>query len=1739
MADRNSSATENRSFDTFSSKTRRIYIPLDDFRYFHRPSEVNDVDPYYIGREQISRQLEKWLSDTGQNYTGTYLITGYRGMGKTSFVSKVINQIIEKQHGEYNATRIGTCYAVALALIGCPLLYATTQNRCFCLGLLFAAVAITALWELWVVEKKKDKVWNNIYPILIDISTLLPLYAVFCYMFMPKLNWLLYSLAVLFVVYFMILFLGRTILKKFNMEQPKYILQIKVNIGNEVSETKDVLALFAYSIRNHISAYIHKKSHTFLKYAAIRGLQWSIAALVGVLLFEYALPVLEPAARKLFGSPEKGLFLTALETINEILYQLRIHYALFARWAGMAVACLIGLAVSKFLRLQLDRVIRYAGRSWPKATGIIQELDNLCERIDAAVQDDKGTSLDNIKMSVFNIAFLRRSTKNYRPASIREIEQQLVNIIQEINDSKILNCRMIIILDELDKLSCKQSAETNADIVYPEFTVDENGVSDDISTNEKKHRILSLLGQLKFFITSAKAKFIFIAGHELYDAYLADVSDREYSVSSIFNGVLNVDSFFSCDHQTKDITRLTEYFLCKHLIPRNCSDGQGSGEGKAAASEEKSDTRPDDWYTFSNYAVLLKKELDNPEEKHEEKPTEDQVNKPEEDQIKKPAPTFEEVEAVLVFLRQFVTYLTFTSNGAPKKLITTLEKYVISQDERNSQRKHYKLSAIEFPPITVIKNKNENEDENDSDKKPYYLAFGYYDQQKIGFIHYIANPIFENIISPSSEFGDKLLVASSFLIAHIYKYHNSGFSRRNLEYMPELLDSNRTPELRSFIDSIIGYLGQIHLTSITSGIYVYKFPLRLSEEIAMFSKKSEEISAIFNFSLDDSLAVKKLYYRLLEFYRQKQKESAPITSAFHHNLGDIHLANKEYTEAIAQYRQTAQAIDAILQKIADKGADCAYTGSIASQIMRYTRVMLKLGLAYEKRNSLDSAYTIYSTLTTRLIAFREIDESPFGLTHLIVRTKNDTRSESDPDRRRVLLIKDAGAPKAPFGKECYTPIENDDIKTDYWIYGEELTDNLCDQLSPKKYALISKLSVFEDLRLAYLPILAKLFVLEKYNICGITKDNIKVADAEFRYLFQITNSRDKYLLRVDFYRKLGDILYYKNGPSHKGDPDSIMSMISNWGYDLKSAIFDRCYQQKELKPMTTKIIDLFDQPYDDSTATIDEVKNKLKSRSDFEIHTHIDGIFEDLPDQIKHQWTMIGDCRERRKYARPGREKTAVPCVACNCYARSLSILLFRLTGQHVSENAAYQFLRTCEQDALRTKRYNELTQTALTLSSMGNVLLSCVIDNDGIRGRFITALFKSPERRTASETETLRTPLGHLERAILHYWTAMHYHNLAFNHKEGILCLTWIFNILSGYLAETDLHSETGPFKNACEGMEATVKEALSRIHSLRDYAGLKEASQTKSMLGPFNGWSNFGLNSVMPDAEELLLVYYEVLLSQLSSKADQESFNKYLDTLGYLYKSPALTYMRNESLTYNRVISLLFKAKLNERLLWLLRGKKDNEPPASDAKDLNFDKDGISAILHLLQLPSKNSDKPEDAAPLLIFLISDSLFCLTSIMDFIKPTARTSLFTNSFCLSVHKRLLRWVRWKEWTTTQPLKGNESLQQGLEQEIDKLIDDHNKYMLKQTYLKETINKYYDAARAMHTEGLEYQNYISDMYLLDDDLQNNTCQFYFALERYKIRAGQGRRADRSSGKEYFTPRSYFKYKTNDTDTDMEP
>lgn len=200
----------------------------------------------------------------------------------------------------------------------------------------------------------------------------------------------------------------------------------------------------------------------------------------------------------------------------------------------------------------------------------------------------------------------------------RDIEKRLIGIVDKINKTKFHRVRFILIFDELDKLESSFSDKQEDLIKSDSFSPD--------TIRKRREAVYTLLSGLKYLLTTMKAKFIFVAGRELYEAFRADASDRSHYMSSIFNDVIVVPSFMTDTPETKrhDIFCMTEQYVCRSLMPESYNTNE---------------------YYLDNYKKFLQRVLDfkNPDEKEVV------------------------IQKTLIVLYNFIVYLTYASKGAPKK----------------------------------------------------------------------------------------------------------------------------------------------------------------------------------------------------------------------------------------------------------------------------------------------------------------------------------------------------------------------------------------------------------------------------------------------------------------------------------------------------------------------------------------------------------------------------------------------------------------------------------------------------------------------------------------------------------------------------------------------------------------------------------------------------------------------------------------------------------------------------------------------------------------------------------------------------------------------------------------------------------------------------------------------------------------------------------------------------------------
>lgn len=606
----------------------------------------------------------------------------------------------------------------------------------------------------------------------------------------------------------------------------------------------------------------------------------------------------------------------------------------------------------------------------------LKRISHLNERIDAEV-----TGEDNVDigggglLNQLGLQFKRGRTKHYPIASVREIEFEIIHFLNDVSKIPVLRPDIIVILDELDKI------EPKSDFFVSSHESHSFSNSIGISSHgirERQEAIAEILKSLKDFLNTAKAKFIFVAGREMYDASLADVANRDSSIDSIFHGVLYVNSFFSekSDKATEqEITMMAEKYVCQFL----------TNNGKATKIKDVSFTA-----------------------------------KEKEDQN---------------ILYHFINYLTFRSGGAPKRLTKLFEEFVVISSGRN---------------------------------KGLVLRFTPNDQYIFTLISNIVTPYFLTINRSIKDHGDKVIVSSSFLMDHLYKYHNFGFSWQIIDLTPEILDVNKSPELRGLIEEIVEKMLNIHLQRTINGLHQFKFSKRISEELVYASKMSERESAALNFTLDETLETKKHLRRKQNQIREKIASTESNSGDFIYALaqtqvylGDLHYYDQEFDDALLEYLD-------IFQFLIAKGDK---TDNSTILILRLG-VLLRIGQTYERKRNYDDARGAYDKAVEITLDFKE------------------------------------------------------------------------ESLKNKKDAIL------EGLRIAYQPILARLYIIEKGGLGGLSLTDVQQALDDFERLSISIDKKHRFLLFSEVEDKIGDVLFYKNGSLDENLPHcSIGTRCKKGGFE--------------------------------------------------------------------------------------------------------------------------------------------------------------------------------------------------------------------------------------------------------------------------------------------------------------------------------------------------------------------------------------------------------------------------------------------------------------------------------------------------------------------------------------------------------------------------------------------------------------
>ncbi|MQO09186.1 ATP-binding protein [Prevotella copri] len=1295
------------------------------------------------------------------------------------------------------------------------------------------------------------------------------------------------------------------------LREPKYVI-VTVNVGNELLTTKELLGMVC-----KVAAKRFEEEFSGLKVTSLRRSRNTVAILLAwipifiisiILLFCYEFDILG-----LCWKIPKAWYVYTIGILGVLSSGWIANQILSVLWHLTKWNCLVTIG-------QIRRYWHY-----------------LIERIDADVtlNTETGTSFKN---PIHELGMYLKFGKNvsYPIADVPEMQEMLVELLNLIDKLYGSYLHFIFIIDELDKISPKDEDSKQ----MPEYNTG-NSFNGNSSNRSRQRALGGLLANMKYFISSSKAKFVFVAGYDMYEETLSDISNREFNIHSIFNGHINVSSFFRRTNHYSGVESMIEQYLCQLLIG-----------GKIKAEDGKVSLRD-----YTDYCRTEWKKLAISKENLQ---------------------TYEHIlERRIVFLHNFLTYLVYMSNGSPKKLAIYIEKYVRTQERITEKIERDKVLGegydIHFGKET----------------SKYYLFFDSRNVQRICFVNYLLYPMIQNLVDKSNIYNDKLLVSTSFMLSNLYKFHKSGFSMRNLEYMPELLDINKMPELRDFIGGIVEFMTQTHIDETVMNLYKYKFPMHLSEEITFYSKTSEEISYLFNFSHDELLSVKNLYIRQLGHYNNKYEAMA--IASLHHTLGDIYMLEEDYELAIYEYQEALSAL--YRQQKRKKEFSLSSIEIEPSRMLFMVRLSLKLGLAYEKRKTYDTAYLTYAQLTEKI--------------------------------RKYSICKDT----------------------------------------------YDKALLFDTIRITYLAPLAKLFVKEKMDLGGFTKLDVEQAEIDFKKV--IYSAKDKKsLLVIDFYTKLGDIMYYRN-VSEAGGIYMPCAACRYYGKAIDTAIHDLIFDGRSVTAKANK-----------SIVFLEILLNKDPKRNLI--------TFGNIPlKTVTKSFVGIANC-------------------LLGCSQKSF--------GKDYEEKL-YSFFETLNHLAEEYAQNEEMSGVKHTITVNFDSDLSCFMKSQ------------------------------------LYYWCAAMMYEMMGEYKSAHSIYCQMLDAVQTMLPASGFKASDG-ILDFCKYI---VIKSIQDSYKHYGHINTTEIDLFKRMLGK-NLITEISLDNLSnsTDIEIVLYKYYHIcFLSRRESII--------MDVLKHTLSARQLGCDKIISSLVQNIQNLRFKEEANEQTLFLLmpsyrkafvKGERNllDTLQIIDKYLHNFNSDIIINQIGLDIFKDNSTSNADKRFQFLIYLITDSLFCLNKVTDILSPLYSTTLYTNMYIGECYEREFVWNHilivlrevlyymqskdklafingfqqrykykfdesrisylfshiekfvkdcgtYKELLTKQENTGKDPV----ESIYDKVCPSSHRY-LTSSYLIGNAVDFYHKAVEMHTCGKAYKEMMSTLYFLEDDLFNNSCYFKFATELYCLNNG---------------------------------
>lgn len=503
----------------------------------------------------------------------------------------------------------------------------------------------------------------------------------------------------------------------------------------------------------------------------------------------------------------------------------------------------------------------------------------------------------------------------------RQVELDLIELIRRVAQPRLTNTllddlllpsgEVIFIFDELDKVgSHRRFLDTLA------RTEDPKTFSTSYFSSERNREIHQLLSDMKNLMSSAPARFVFIAGRDLDDEWLADRTARNPLVSTLFDDAIYVPSLLDAK-QTQSSTPATGNLLWGTRAFLKATVASSLSRAEYVARKRVETRVRATWSADWQDAQVL-------------------------------------VEAGQPNVAPWLCHV-------PKHLWTSWEKTLVATSRGNLKR----LEELFTDVVRRSKPDGARENEADSD----VVRFSYTRRYLAG-VHAATFDGIKHLSEVAQH--DKDIQSPFYLTEFLFKFHRRAFHWSSLELLEELVDVHHSPDLRGVLSKIVRAWSESYLVPIEFGLYKFRFDSSFAAELRYASRISEFAMASFNFTLDETQILKQEYERRLRVAQERREDELTTRTA----LGELFDFEEDFQRARFHY---AAAIGELDNKICSEkrevmlklvGVDLSNPAEKGRADIDWSicRIFnkLRLGLTYEKSRDYVDAMAHY--LNARTIA---------------------------------------------------------------------------------------------------------------------------------------------------------------------------------------------------------------------------------------------------------------------------------------------------------------------------------------------------------------------------------------------------------------------------------------------------------------------------------------------------------------------------------------------------------------------------------------------------------------------------------------------------------------------------------------------------------------------------------------------------------------------------------------------------